>query len=1197
MATTNETVDIRINASQANAALQSIDKNVNRLATDFREFILGIGDGMKSAHASTKKFADQTTELTKNTGKLNASTNVLSGSFANLGSIIAGIGIGAMITNALNLATTISQVNSATGIAVGTIKAFSDAVAANGGQTQEATERIIEFVAVLSDARKGSTQAQMELAKVGITLDDLSKLSEEDIFKKTIQGLAELEDASIRNQLAIKLLGENFKKADIKKVAADFAKTPVVDSSSTVAAAGAMKNLTIAMNQLQQKALDALKPITEFISKLSPEQIDKATTAIIEISKNIVVLVGAVQGLRVVGSILTAVGAGFAYVAASAALVKTGIVDIASSFRRLGIVTGAVAKLFKGYWEATATYGWSVLKRFSFIITDMYQLISSGVGRVFAGLATAIGTLAKGLLRFAGVFGVILAAVDAVFQVLKLLGIWDGWKALGDGWDYVTGKIKGAVTEVTKYMRLHPSQKQDSVGGGRGGQGGPSAAEMAAYHQRIEMEAELARLKKKTTAEVQKTKYVYDAIGAAVQQQRYEIQQTLSAYVTNNRLNREALQLQASLVGKTEEQVQMAQALNAIDADYYNQLRSIEQKYLDLQQAARNANKEDPAGVEAMARFADFAKNRAQLEAKLRGEYVQQREAVGDLVDQIVIAQNKERGRLAIVEQTKQRYQDQIDAVEGLRKALGDLSTENRKTFENTMFDRSQMGRGDIAKQIAQIKRDAEELVKSQTAALEAAAASATDPAIWGELQDAIKQVTDEINRNRDASLENLGVSRSWATGWSDAFENYKERATDAASTAREVFNAMTSSIESAIDNMIDNGKFKWSEFRNNIVRELLKIYAKNALRNLISGMDGVVATIGDKIKGAFSNKDNVLSPDMNASKAVFGSLFDWIKSSASGVWNWVSNAFSKGIDVVLGVDTSSIKSAVSGVWNWIGNLFTKGKDLVLGVDTSSIKSSISGVWNWIGNLFTKGKDLVLGVDTSSIKSAVSGVWNWIGNLFTKGKDLVLGVDTSNIFSSFGKFFDWVGSGIGDITGALKNFFNVQGPMNQLGRMFTRLFDTIGDSLSDVGSMLMSVVRQLMSGIGSSGGGIISAIGSLFGGFFANGGQPPVGKTSVVGERGPELFVPKVAGTIIPNDQLRSLFNFDAAKTTGTNQVVNNYYYNTYDESDKSTTNNINAVDAKSVAQLFAENRRTLLGAVSQAEKEMPVRGMRGRFA
>jgi len=34
---------------------------------------------------------------------------------------------------------------------------------------------------------------------------------------------------------------------------------------------------------------------------------------------------------------------------------------------------------------------------------------------------------------------------------------------------------------------------------------------------------------------------------------------------------------------------------------------------------------------------------------------------------------------------------------------------------------------------------------------------------------------------------------------------------------------------------------------------------------------------------------------------------------------------------------------------------------------------------------------------------------------------------------------------------------------------------------------------------------------------FANGGRPPVGRPSVVGERGPELFVPDRAGTIVPN--------------------------------------------------------------------------------
>ena len=46
---------------------------------------------------------------------------------------------------------------------------------------------------------------------------------------------------------------------------------------------------------------------------------------------------------------------------------------------------------------------------------------------------------------------------------------------------------------------------------------------------------------------------------------------------------------------------------------------------------------------------------------------------------------------------------------------------------------------------------------------------------------------------------------------------------------------------------------------------------------------------------------------------------------------------------------------------------------------------------------------------------------------------------------------------------------------------------------------------------------------------FANGGRPPVGRPSLVGERGAELFVPDRAGTIIPNHELGG----------GTNIVVN----------------------------------------------------------
>lgn len=59
-------------------------------------------------------------------------------------------------------------------------------------------------------------------------------------------------------------------------------------------------------------------------------------------------------------------------------------------------------------------------------------------------------------------------------------------------------------------------------------------------------------------------------------------------------------------------------------------------------------------------------------------------------------------------------------------------------------------------------------------------------------------------------------------------------------------------------------------------------------------------------------------------------------------------------------------------------------------------------------------------------------------------------------------------------------------------------------------------------GIGGGGGSGFTSPDVLtsgldFSGAFANGGRPPVGKAALVGERGPELFVPRSSGTIVPN--------------------------------------------------------------------------------
>jgi lambda family phage tail tape measure protein len=69
-------------------------------------------------------------------------------------------------------------------------------------------------------------------------------------------------------------------------------------------------------------------------------------------------------------------------------------------------------------------------------------------------------------------------------------------------------------------------------------------------------------------------------------------------------------------------------------------------------------------------------------------------------------------------------------------------------------------------------------------------------------------------------------------------------------------------------------------------------------------------------------------------------------------------------------------------------------------------------------------------------------------------------------------------------------------------------------------------IWSLLSGAGdlssaAAGVGDAGAISGFMSGLgFAGGGDPPMGKASLVGEKGAELFVPRSAGTIIPNNML-----------------------------------------------------------------------------
>ena len=130
------------------------------------------------------------------------------------------------------------------------------------------------------------------------------------------------------------------------------------------------------------------------------------------------------------------------------------------------------------------------------------------------------------------------------------------------------------------------------------------------------------------------------------------------------------------------------------------------------------------------------------------------------------------------------------------------------------------------------------------------------------------------------------------------------------------------------------------------------------------------------------------------------------------------------------------------------------------------------------------------------IKTAVEGTVIASKNL----KD-----ETKGIKDAFAEIGDTIGSQISDaLVGAING-------TKSLGEAAKNIINDLANSLLRMG------INTLLK---STGLGIFS---NLVG--FANGGRPPVGRPSIVGERGPELFVPSTAGTIIPNNKMGGTTN------------------------------------------------------------------------
>jgi lambda family phage tail tape measure protein len=146
---------------------------------------------------------------------LNAAKSQLK-EFASIATDIAAAGLTAMTYKALEFSDAMSDLSDATGIGISKILQISDALEMSGGHADDAGKVLVKFSDNIDKAAQGSKPLQDAFARVGVTLQDLSKLSTEQLFQKSVDGMSKLSDKASQTGASLALLGKGFRGVDVE---------------------------------------------------------------------------------------------------------------------------------------------------------------------------------------------------------------------------------------------------------------------------------------------------------------------------------------------------------------------------------------------------------------------------------------------------------------------------------------------------------------------------------------------------------------------------------------------------------------------------------------------------------------------------------------------------------------------------------------------------------------------------------------------------------------------------------------------------------------------------------------------------------------------------------------------------------------------------------------------------------------------
>ena len=130
------------------------------------------------------------------------------GKIASVGFVAAGIA-------AVKYADELADVADANEVAIGTVLKLSNALANSGGSAENAGKMLSAFAKFIDDAAGGSEQAQKTAKELGVSLQDLGRLSQEELLNKLVSNLSKVEDPITRNAKAMEIFSKAAKGVDM----------------------------------------------------------------------------------------------------------------------------------------------------------------------------------------------------------------------------------------------------------------------------------------------------------------------------------------------------------------------------------------------------------------------------------------------------------------------------------------------------------------------------------------------------------------------------------------------------------------------------------------------------------------------------------------------------------------------------------------------------------------------------------------------------------------------------------------------------------------------------------------------------------------------------------------------------------------------------------------------------------------------